>query len=85
MERTDVDQLIVQVQLGFTPDERRSQLMGKDGKLHTSMLYALLQSANSGEGKALGFARNNHAPPRVRFFAGLLMSCATKFRVEALC
>ncbi|CAO2153322.1 unnamed protein product [Urochloa humidicola] len=53
-------------------DTRESPFLLADGRLQTSTIYKMLKASQSEHCPAAAFVWNNHAPPRVRFFAWLL-------------
>jgi hypothetical protein len=72
VELETVKDVLSSLQLTEAPDRRDSPLMDKEGKLHTSALYALLRSTPDSQTDGQRVAWQNHAPPRVKFFAWLL-------------
>lgn len=71
-ELNTIHDILASTQLTTTPDRRLSHLMDADGKLHTPTLYALLRSSPDAQTPGQQLAWQNHAPPRVKFFAWLL-------------
>ena len=56
-----------------TPDVRLSPFADSRGKLHTSVLYKMLRSTQNTKNPLATFIWRNRAPPRVQFFAWLLV------------
>ncbi|RLM65717.1 uncharacterized protein C2845_PM16G00440 [Panicum miliaceum] len=72
-ERTQVEELLAAWTSSTTSDKRLCIFAADDGKLHTSALYKLLQSAKGDKSPQASFTWRNKAPPRVQFFAWLLV------------
>ena len=72
-ELAQVEALLSQVTLTATFDKRNSPFADHDGKLHTRDLYALLKSMSAPAGTTVSKFWSSYAPPRVQFFAWLLV------------
>ena len=72
-ELTEVDDILAAWLPTDQPDKRLSPFADDDGKLHTSQLYKMLQSAQCAADPVAAFVWRNRAPPRVQFFAWLLV------------
>jgi len=73
-ELATLEEITEDIVLTLCPDNRRCKLAAQDGILRAGPVYRAAQHAQSmGDCAFYKFVWQNHAPPRVRFFAWLLV------------
>lgn len=72
-ELAQVTELLDSWALTDTPDQRLSPFADSSGKLHTPALYKMIRSTQNDKDPLAAFIWKNRAPPRVQFFAWLLV------------
>ena len=88
-ELSTLEELTEEVLLQTEPDDRTSPLADKDGVLRAGPIYTALMNLQAEEQCPFyKFVWINHAPPRVRFFAWLLVQgkiqCRTNLLVKTI-
>jgi len=68
-----LENILSDVALSDARDTRHSPFADADGKLHTADLYALLKGVGASSGSPVNHFWGSCAPPRVQFFAWLLV------------
>ncbi|TVU23691.1 hypothetical protein EJB05_26070, partial [Eragrostis curvula] len=81
-EFADVGDLIADIVLRDELDECCSELLDRNGQLKASRVYKLVKSANAVECNFAKFVWKNRAPPKVQFFAWLVVQERAKCKVN---